>query len=288
MGIWKLKSKQKKEKETIFLLLGRIPNPSAHLTAKITPRATHFPHHGLPNADMWAHALSRSASHPRSAPVLHTSRLCCVGPSCQIRPQPNRGSLGWWRNKLRTSRGNFRVCGWPGVGIYIFVRFPSLAIEPAIQPWAREHRLGEEKKREQRVIGGDTMADAHLYHTSFPRCGWEFSCAWWNHPWHQVVRWGPQRLATSHWCGARSWIRVPPWTLTHDDVRDSCVGTIAPRHPVNGDHCRRGRGGATRLHRLIARVWANYGFAPLRRQTNLLHSSWWDSSPWLHLFVLHM
>jgi hypothetical protein len=61
--------------------------------------------------------------------------------------------------------------------IYIFLRFPSLAIEPAVHPRAREHRLGEEKKHEQRVTGGDTMADAHLCRTSFPRCGWEVSYA---------------------------------------------------------------------------------------------------------------
>jgi hypothetical protein len=66
-GNLKTEKQTKKEKKTKFLLLGRIPNPSAHLTAKITPRAAHFPHPGLPDTVMWAHALSRSAGHPRSA-----------------------------------------------------------------------------------------------------------------------------------------------------------------------------------------------------------------------------
>ena len=53
------------------------------------------------------------------------------------------------------------------------------------------------------------------------------------------------------WCSA-----VDPHA-TYGDVRDSCVGIMDPRRPVNGDHYRRRGVGATKLHQLLAGVWAN-------------------------------
>jgi hypothetical protein len=75
--------------------LGPNPPPSTHLTAKVTPRAAHFPHPRLPDTGVWAtnaHALLQSSVVVGNR--IRHARRSGRRTSCEIHGPPLLGTRG--------------------------------------------------------------------------------------------------------------------------------------------------------------------------------------------------
>jgi hypothetical protein len=75
--------------------LGPNPPPSTHLTAKVTPRAAHFPHPRLPDTGVWAtnaHALLQSSVVVGNR--IRHARRSGRRTSCEIHDPPLLGTRG--------------------------------------------------------------------------------------------------------------------------------------------------------------------------------------------------